>query len=138
MPILVSASRSLIVLLVSGGLLAACGKEDSASLVTEAKAKLAAGDVKSAMIHLKNAVAEDDKNAEARFELGKLYLDQGNLAGAEKEFRRAREAGYPASSVNPMIARALLELREFQRLLDELPAPADNDPEAATLQSLRA
>ena len=43
----------------------------------------------------------------------------------EKEFRRAREAGYSASVVNPMIARALLGQREYQRVLDELPAPAD-------------
>ncbi len=90
------------------------------------------------MIQLKNAVAEDDKNAEARYELGKLYFTQLDLASAEKEFRRAREAGLPASTVNPMIARALLGQREYQRVLDELPAPADSDPDAATLQALRA
>jgi len=90
------------------------------------------------MIQLKNAVAEDEKNPEARYELGKLYLEQLDLASAEKEFRRAREAGYAANAVNPMIARALLGQREFQRVLDELPAPADSNPDAATLQALRA
>jgi putative PEP-CTERM system TPR-repeat lipoprotein len=130
--------RLLPALILGASLLAACGQKDSATLVTEARAKLAAGDYKSAMIQLKNAVAEDEKNAAARYELGKLYLDQADLASAEKEFRRAREAGYPASTVNPMIARALLGQREYQRVLDELPAPADGDPEAATLQALRA
>lgn len=134
----VSVSRLLTSLLLGISLLGACGKQDSAALVTEAKARLAAGDTQAAMIQLKNAVAEDGKNAEARFELGKLYLEQGNMAGAEKEFRRAREAGYAARTLNPLIARALLGQREFQRVLDEIPAPTEQDADAAVLQSLRA
>lgn len=133
-----TTSRLLLAMLVSASLLTACSGEDSASLVKDAKSKLAAGDYKAAMIQLKNAVAEDDKNAEARYELGKLYYTQLDLASAEKEFRRAREAGLPASTVNPMIARVLLGQREYQRVLDELPAPADNTPDSATLQALRA
>ena len=132
------APRLLSALMLGACLLTACGGEDSTTLVTEARTKLAAGDYKAAMIQLKNAVAKDEKNAEARFELGKLYLAQLDLASAEKEFRRAREAGYSASVVNPMIARALLGQREYQRVLDELPAPADGSPDAATLQALRA
>ncbi len=138
MPTPVRAPRLLLALLLGTSLLSACGGEDSATLVTEARAKLATGDYKAAMIQLKNAVAKDEKNADARFELGKLYLAQYDFASAEKEFRRAREAGLSAATVNPMIARALLEQREFQRVLDELPAPADSEPEAATLQALRA
>ena len=138
MPSSRTASQLLLALLVSASLLTACSGEDSASLVKDAKSKLAAGDYKAAMIQLKNAVAEDDKNAEARYELGKLYFTQLDLASAEKEFRRAREAGLPASTVNPMIARVLLGQREYQRVLDELPAPTDNTPDSATLQALRA
>jgi putative PEP-CTERM system TPR-repeat lipoprotein len=138
MPIFTLVHRLLPTLVLGGSLLTACGGEDSATLVTEARAKLAAGDYTAAMIQLKNAVADDEKNPEARYELGKLYLDQFDLASAEKEFRRAREAGYAASAVNPLIARALLGQRDYQRLLDELPAPPDSDPDAATLQALRA
>ncbi len=133
----VRPNRLLLVCLLSIGL-AACGGESSESLVSQAKASIAKGDPKAATIQLKNAVAADDKNADARYELGKLYLDQFDMASAEKEFRRAREAGLSASTVNPMIARALLGQREYQRVLDELPAPTDKDPDAATLQSLRA
>ncbi len=130
--------RLLSALLLGACLMSACSGEDSTTLVADARTKLAAGDSKAAMIQLKNAVAKDEKNAEARFELGKLYFSQLDLASAEKEFRRAREAGYPAKTVNPMIARALLGQREYQRVLDELPAPADSDPDSATLQALRA
>jgi len=125
-------------LLLGACLMSACNGEDSTTLVTDARAKLVAGDYQTAMIQLKNAVAKDEKNAEARFELGKLYFTRLELANAEKEFRRAREAGFPAGTVNPMIARALLGQREYQRVLDELPAPADSDPDSATLQALRA
>jgi len=130
--------RLLAALLLGACLISACGGENSTTLLTDARTKLAAGDYKAAMIQLKNAVAKDEKNAEVRFELGKLYFTQLDLASAEKEFRRAREAGYPADTVNPMIARALLGQREYQRVLDELPAPADDDPGATTLQALRA
>lgn len=133
-----SVLRLLPALIVGISLLTACSGKDSATLVTEARAKLAAGDYKAAMIQLKNAVAKDEKNAEARFELGKLYFDQLDLASAEKEFRRARESGLAAATVNPMIARTLLGQRAFQRVLDELPVPADSGPEMATLQALRA
>ncbi|MHB1213891.1 MAG: XrtA/PEP-CTERM system TPR-repeat protein PrsT [Thiobacillus sp.] len=138
MPTLVLAPRLLSVLILGASLLNACNSPDSATLVAEARASVAAGDYKAAMIQLKNAVAEDEKNAAARYELGKLYLGQSDLASAEKEFRRAREAGYSPNAVNPMIAHALLGQREFQRVLDELPVPADSGPDAATLQALRA
>lgn len=138
MSLTLPAPRLLPALMLGACLLTACGGEDSAALVAEARTKLAAGDYKAAMIQLKNAVAKDEKNAEARFELGKLYFAQRDLASAEKEFRRAREGGYAANIVNPMIARALLGQREYQRVLDELPAPADGTPDAATLDALRA
>ena len=138
MPPSLPTSRLLLALILGASLLTGCGKEDSATLVNEAKAKLAAGQYKAAMIQLKNAIAQDGKNAEARFELGKLYLAQFEPASAEKEFRRARDAGIPASTVNPMIARTLLMQQEYQRVLDELPTPTDTSADAATLLSLRA
>ncbi|PKO73954.1 MAG: PEP-CTERM system TPR-repeat protein PrsT [Betaproteobacteria bacterium HGW-Betaproteobacteria-17] len=138
MPNFRPARRLLPVLMLGASLLTACGGQDSTTLVGEAQALAAAGDYKAAIIQLKNAVAEDDKNPEARYELGKLYLEQSDLASAEKEFRRAREAGYEENAVNPMIARALLGQRDFERVLDELPAPVASDPATATLQALRA
>ena len=138
MPMPRPATRLLPVLILGASLLTACSEKSSATLVADAKAQLAAGDYKTAMIQLKNAVAEDKSNAEARYELGKLYLAQFDLASAEKELRRAREAGYAADTVNPLLARALLGQREYQRVLDELPAPAGSSPAAATLLALRA
>lgn len=138
MPSLRAARRLLPALIPGTSLLIACSGQDSTTLVAEARAMAVAGDYKAAIIQLKNAVAADDQNPEARFELGKLYFDQRDLASAEKEFRRAREAGYEENAVNSMIARTLLGQREFERILDELPAPTASDPGTATLQALRA
>jgi putative PEP-CTERM system TPR-repeat lipoprotein len=132
------ASRLLVSLILGASLLTACGGEDSATLVKEAKTSIEAGKLKAATIQLKNAIAKDENNGEARFELGKLYLSQLELASAEKEFRRARDAGIPASTVNLLIARTLLLQQEYQRVLDELPAPTDSSTDAASLLALRA
>jgi putative PEP-CTERM system TPR-repeat lipoprotein len=138
MPSFLPASRLLLALTLGASLLTACGGEDSATLLKDAKTKIAAGELKAATIQLKNAIEQDDNNAEARFELGKLYLTQLDPASAEKEFRRARDAGIAASTVNPLIARTLLMQQEYQRVLDELPAPTDTSNDAATLLALRA
>lgn len=132
------ASPLLLALVLGASLLTACGGEDSATLVKNAKTRLAAGEYKAAMIQLKNAIEQDEKNADARLELGKLYLAQLDLASAEKEFRRARDAGIAASTANPLIARTLLMQREYQRVLDELPAPTSTSADAATMLALRA
>lgn len=128
----------LLAALVLGVTLAACGGESSEALLDQARKSAAAGDLKTAVIQLKNVLAEDENNAQARFELGKVYLDQSDFASAEKEFKRARQAGYAASTANVMMARALIGQREFQRVLEELPAPSGADPEAAPLLALRA
>ena len=56
MPSSFPAPRLLPALMLGVCLLTACSGEDSATLVKEARAKLATGDYKAAMIQLKNAV----------------------------------------------------------------------------------
>lgn len=130
-------SRLLLAALLAFGL-QACGGDDPDALVAQAQARLKAGDVPAALILLKNAVVADERHARARFELGRLYLDRGDAAAAEKELRRAREAGYEADIVTPLIARALLRQGEFQRVLDEFPLPADTEPASSALLAARA
>jgi hypothetical protein len=52
--------------------------------------------------------------------LGQLNLDIGDSAGAEKEFRRARKAGWKEEEALIGLARALLNGNKFQKLLDEV------------------
>jgi putative PEP-CTERM system TPR-repeat lipoprotein len=118
--------------------LAGCGGESSQTLLSQAQTSLKAGDRKAATIQLKNAIQKDEHNAEARFQLAKILIQQGDYPTAEKELRRARAAGLSADLVNPLMARALLGLGEFQRVLDEIPVPAAGRPTEAVFLVARA
>lgn len=61
----------------------------------------------SAAIELKNALQQDNQSGEARQLLGKVYLESGNAASAEKELRYARKLGWPNNDVIPALAKAL-------------------------------
>lgn len=98
--------------------LAACSDSPEKMLVS-ARDYLARDDLNAASIQLKNALQQDGKLAEARFLLGSVNLRQGNVVGAEKELRRAAELGFPPAEVKPLLARTMVRLGEFDRVLAE-------------------
>lgn len=107
-------------------LTAGCGSGDStARYLAEAKQLQARGDDKAATIQLKNVLQKDEKNAEARYLLGVLHNRSGDYAAAEKELRRARDAGYAKDQVIVALAEALLGQGAFQRVLEEIKLPED-------------
>jgi len=133
----VPVPRLLPAMILGASLLTACGGESSEALVGQARSSIAAGDPRAAIIQLKNAIEKDETNPEARFLLGTLQLQQGEFESAEKELRRAREAGMAADQVEPLLAQAWLRQGEFQRVLDEIPQPAPDNPAAAALLAVR-
>mgnify|MGYP000373709468 CR=1 FL=1 len=71
-----------------------CGENKTAEQHLQSAAKYSAdNNINSAIVELKNAVRLAPKSAEARFQLGKAYLQQGNYVNAEKELLRAAELG---------------------------------------------
>ncbi len=109
-------------------LLAACGASPE-SMVTSAKEYLAKNDRNAASIQLKNALQKNEKLAEARFLLGKINLEQGDYAGAEKELNRALDAGYSPDEVVPLLGRALLASGQSDKIA-ELASRQLSQPEA--------
>ena len=108
--------KGLLVSLVIS-LLAGCeSKLSDAEYVEKAQAYLDQGEVKAASIELKNAIQRNPENAQARWLLGKLHLDLGNGAAAEKELRRASDLGVADESISPLLARALLMERRYDEL----------------------
>jgi putative PEP-CTERM system TPR-repeat lipoprotein len=103
--------------------LAGCAEESSDALLDKARQSLAAGDTSAAIIQLKSAIQQDAANAQARLELGKLYLKGGLHEAAEKEFRRAQDAGLDAAQVQTVLARALNGQGAFSRTLEEIAQP---------------
>ncbi len=53
-------------------------------------------DFRAAIIQLKNALKVQPNNAQARWTLGKAYYSVGDIKGAEKELKKARDLGAPA------------------------------------------
>ena len=83
-------------------LVAACSKEaDSQKYLESAKKASANNDTKGAVIELKNALQKNPENAEARAQLGKLYIKQGDPASAEKELRKAMQLAKDKSELLP-------------------------------------
>lgn len=99
-------------------LLAGCGQSPE-QMLESAKGYIAKQDLNAATIQLKNALQENGDLTEARFLLGRIQLEQGDLPSAVKDLTRASELGYPRNEVAPVLARALSRAGEFDRLLKE-------------------
>ena len=100
--------------------LAGCPKPPSVeTLMTDAKRLQQGGDAKAAVIQLKNVLQQEPTHSEARYLLGKIYLQAGEASSAEKQFREVLIAKYQPQMVLPMLAQALFQQGEFQKLLDE-------------------
>jgi putative PEP-CTERM system TPR-repeat lipoprotein len=78
-------------------------------------------DNKAAIIELKNAIQKNPEHAEARYLLGVTYYDVRDYRLSEQELRRALELKYERSKVLPALAKSMLSLGEFQKVLDEVP-----------------
>ncbi len=119
-----------------GVTLAGCRGADPATLMAQARQYRDQGDLKAAVIQLKNAIQQDADHRAARVLLGELYLEQGDPQSAEKEFRRALALGADQASVTLMLGRALLLQGQFERILADI-APATSPAVRSATLALR-
>lgn len=89
-------------------------------MLQNAKTYLDKGDLMAASIELRNTLQKNNDNAEARYLLGSVSLEIGDLTTAEKEFKRAALAGWNEEETQIGLARVLITRKEFQKLLDEI------------------
>lgn len=89
------------------------------------------GDLKGAIIELKNALQEDSDLLAARVLQGKVYvlLEQGG--DAEKQFRDAHQLGADRSLTLVPMAKAYLLQKKYKQLLDDI----NPDGQPRTVQS---
>lgn len=114
----------------------ACQGQDASRSLSAAKDHLQKKESKAAVIELKNALQAQPDLAEARFLLGKAYLESGEFANASSELRRARDLKYPDDSVVPSLAKAMLGEQQAQQVIDQFATTRLNDKAAtADLQS---
>lgn len=112
--------------LVASLVLAACGG-DPESMLASAKDYLSKKDLNGASIQLKNALQEKPDLGEARYLLGMINFEQGDMAGAVKNLRRAIDAGYQNDTVWALLARAMVAAGEGQAVLAEFAAKPISD-----------
>ncbi|GGO63723.1 XrtA/PEP-CTERM system TPR-repeat protein PrsT [Bowmanella pacifica] len=123
------------VALIAALSLAACGQKSAEQYQLEAEKLLESGDQEAAIIALKNAISVAPQDVNARYLLGKVYLERGIASAAEKELRVAYEFGELSSEVLPLYVKALYMQHkdtELLNLVDEAPE-LDADVETTLL-----
>ncbi|MCB1688391.1 MAG: PEP-CTERM system TPR-repeat protein PrsT [Halioglobus sp.] len=119
-------------------LLAACGGSVSTEqYIQQATDAIAASEYSEATIQLKNALRQDPNSAQARWLLGKVYLDTGDVLSASKELQQALELGWPPDDIQPARAEALFAQDEFEAV-GELAAAGMTPDAQASLFGLQA
>jgi putative PEP-CTERM system TPR-repeat lipoprotein len=120
--------------------LAGCsGSGDPQKMVASARDYMAQNDTPAAIIQLKNALQEKPDLAEARFLLGKALLTRGDVPGSEIELQKARDLGYTADEVTPLLVRSRIAQGQFKKVTDEFAKVQLATPEAnAELKTLMA
>jgi putative PEP-CTERM system TPR-repeat lipoprotein len=113
--------------MLAGALLAGCGESPEAMLES-AKGFIAKDDPNAAVIQLKNALQEDSSLVEARYLLGKIYYERGDMASAVKEFQHAVRLGYDGEDITPMLARALVQQGQRDEVIKTYSGAALKDP----------
>ncbi|MFT6898622.1 MAG: putative PEP-CTERM system TPR-repeat lipoprotein [Paraglaciecola sp.] len=101
-----SAKMRKSLLFLTLGLLISCSDQTSEQHIEQAQEYIAQQNNAAAIVSLKNAVQQAPKSAEARFELGKVYLAEKQYENAEKELNRAQEYGYEPAKVTLLLTRA--------------------------------
>jgi len=129
-PLPMSTPKLIATSLLTACLLAACGGESYDSLMASAKTSIGKGDSKTAIIQLKNALQKSPESGEARFMLGKAFLDVGDSRSAEVELGKAITLKYSADQVVPLMARAQVGNEAFKQLIEQQGNTKLSDPKA--------
>jgi cellulose synthase operon protein C len=120
---------------LAASMLAGC-QQASSDHMGAARTAIAAQDPNAAIIHLRNAVAAEPGNGEARLLLGQQLLLLGEYEPAVVDLKRARELKIPDDRVVPVLAEAMLYARQTKLLIEQLGAVRLSTPEGnARLQT---
>jgi putative PEP-CTERM system TPR-repeat lipoprotein len=122
-------------------LLAACGDENTSERhIALAQGFIAELDFPAARIELQNALRLDGNSAEARWLLGKIYLEAGEILAAENELQRSGKLGWPANDIRPALAETLLVQGKFAEVLalDPVELEASAAAQLLSIQALAA
>ncbi len=114
---------------------AACSQPNNNVLLSEARSHRDRGELRAAVIQLKNVLQHDQNSAEARLLLGEVYLEQEEPLSAEKELLRALPLAPPAQQdgVRLALARAYLLQGAYDKVAAQLKQSASVYEQPAAL-----
>jgi len=90
------------------------------NLLKQAQDYVQKGEIKAAVIQLKNLLQSDPENADARVLIGESYLKLGDGLSAAKELEKARELGAPGERWIMPLAQAYLLQDKPKAVLDQI------------------
>jgi putative PEP-CTERM system TPR-repeat lipoprotein len=112
--------------------LVGCSEPTPDEYIAEAQVKITQDQTPAAIILIKNAIQADPNNPEARYLLGKVYVDRGAAEAAEKELTRALELGYEPNVALPLLAKAYNLQYKNQQIIDLVDNAKNIDPVVET------
>ncbi len=115
----------LLVVVLTSALIACSSQTSDTELVQAANNYMAKKQVREATLELRNALKKNPDNAQARYLLGKINLEMGDIASAEKEFRRAVRFGWNKQQSQLELAKTLLIQRKFKKVIGSIKAGND-------------
>jgi len=128
------SSRIVFLSSILALLLTACGADLSTEeYIARARKFIDSTEYKAATIELKNALQEDKESGEARWLLGKVYLDSGDVLSAEKELQHARKLGWSANDISPVLAQSLLVQGKYVQVRELAHSELDSSAAASVL-----
>jgi putative PEP-CTERM system TPR-repeat lipoprotein len=124
---------AIAVVVLGGGATAAyvaTAMKGGSDYYDDAQAELKKGNLRGAIIQLKNAVRTDPNNLEARYSLALAYLQGNDAISAEKELKTALSRGFDEAKIAAPLGRAYLMQLKHDSLLKEIqPAERGKDIE---------
>jgi putative PEP-CTERM system TPR-repeat lipoprotein len=121
-------SMRALLLVTLSILVIGCSRDDPASLVASAKKYLGKRDFSASIIQLKNALQKEPENTEARYLLGLLFLESGDVGSAEIELRKASDLGLRTDELQVALARAALAGGASDKVLAEFGSKTLSSP----------
>ncbi len=105
---------------------------------TAAQKLMDAGDLRGAQLELRTAIRNNPNNAAAHFRLGQVHQRLGDPVAAEKELKTARDQGFEARLITPILAQTYMAQGRYRELVRDFNTQGLPPDQAAPLMHIRA
>ncbi|MBK1640325.1 hypothetical protein CKO12_00190 [Chromatium okenii] len=116
-----SRSQTLLALALTAVMSSGCVEESAEQQFAHAQTALGKGELKTAIIDLKNVLKKDARHQQARLLLGQAYVRSGDVGAAEQELKKAVTVGATEIDVQPWLTLVQLQQGKFAEVAAQQP-----------------